>query len=173
MLSNVEPTQFNNIGTVLASPLKFKQHGESGIPVSSLFPHVSECVDELAIVRSMTSNFPEHTFANYFLHTGSGLQGRPSMGAWINYGLGSECQDLPGFIALNGGLIPPGGLDCFGSGFLPASFQGSVFKPSGSGGANITPTEPTAERQRGKLDLIKQLDSFASEHFGKHDAIDH
>jgi len=70
-LFDVEPTQFNNNGTVLASPWKFKKHGESGIPVSSLFPYVAECVDELAIIRSMTSGFPEHTFANYFLHTGS------------------------------------------------------------------------------------------------------
>ena len=171
-LFNVEPTQFNNTGALLASPWKFNQHGESGIPVSELFPHVATCVDELAVVRSMTSNFPEHTFANYFLHTGSGLQGRPSMGAWVNYGLGSECQNLPGFIALNGGLIPPGGLDCFGSGFLPARYQGSVFKPSGSGVANITPPAPTRERQRGKLDLINQLDSFASKHFGQHDAIE-
>ena len=169
-LFNVEPTQFNNNGTLLASPWKFKKHGESGIPVSELFPHIATCVDDLAVVRSMTSNFPEHTFANYFLHTGSGLQGRPSMGAWVNYGLGSECQDLPGFVALNGGLIPPGGLDCFGSGFLPASYQGSVFKPSGSGVANIDRTEPTLARQRGKLDLINQLDGFASESFGKHDA---
>ena len=115
---DVEPTQFDNTGTVLASPWKFKQYGESGIPVSSLFPHVAECVDELAVIRSMVSEFPEHTFANYFLHTGSGLQGRPSMGAWANYGLGSESQNLPGFVVLNGGLIPPGGLDCFGSGFL-------------------------------------------------------
>lgn len=171
-LFNVEPTQFNNNGTLLASPWKFKEHGESGIPVSDLFPHIATCVDEMAVLRSMTSNFPEHTFANYFLHTGSGLQGRPSMGAWVNYGLGSECRDLPGFIAINGGLIPPGGLDCFGSGFLPASYQGSVFKPSGSGVANIERTEPTLARQRGKLDLINQLDSFASENFGRHDAIE-
>ncbi len=133
----VEPTQFNNNGALLASPWKFNQYGESGIPVSDLFPHVATCVDKLAVIRSMVSEFPEHTFANYFLHTGSGLQGRPSMGAWVNYGLGSECQNLPGFVVINGGLIPPGGLDCFGSGFLPASYQGSVFKPSGSGVANI------------------------------------
>ena len=158
---NVEPTQFNNNGNVLASPWKFKQHGESGIPVSDLFPHVATCVDELAVIRSMVSEFPEHTFANYFLHTGSGLQGRPSMGAWVNYGLGSECQNLPGFVVINGGLIPPGGLDCFGSGFLPASYQGSVFKPTGSGVANITRTEPTPRRQRDKLDLISQLDELA------------
>ena len=169
---DVEPTQFNNNGTVLASPWKFKKYGEAGIPVSSLFPYVAECVDELAVVRSMTSGFPEHTFANYFLHTGSALQGRPSMGAWVNYGLGSECQNLPGFVVLNGGLIPPGGLDCFGSGFLPASYQGSVFKPSGMGVANITPTEATPQAQREKLDLVRQLDGMATEQFGKHDSLE-
>ena len=168
----VEPTQFNNIGKVLASPWKFKQHGESGIPVSELFPHVAECVDELALIRSMTSEFPEHTFANYFLHTGSGLQGRPSMGAWVNYGLGSECRNLPGFVVLNGGLIPPGGLDCFGSGFLPASYQGSVFKPSGTGVANITPSEGTPQDQRDKLDFISQLDRLATRQFGRHDSLE-
>lgn len=171
-LFNVEPTQFNNNGTVLASPWKFHNYGESGIPVSTLFPNVATCVDEMAVIRSLVSEFPEHTFANYFLHTGSGLQGRPSMGAWVNYGLGSECQNLPGFVVINGGLIPPGGLDCFGSGFLPASYQGSVFKPSGSGVANITPTEPTPQRQRDKLDLIGKLDSFAAEQFGEHDSLD-
>lgn len=171
-LFDVEPTQFNKIGTVLASPWKFKQHGESGIPVSELFPHVAECVDELAVIRSMTSGFPEHTFANYFLHTGSGLQGRPSMGAWVNYGLGSECQNLPGFVVLNGGLIPPGGMDCFGSGFLPASFQGSLFKPSGTGVANIAPIEATPQVQREKLDLISQLDGLAAKQFGKHDSLE-
>jgi hypothetical protein len=171
-LFDVEPTQFNNNGMVLASPWKFKQHGESGIPVSSLFPNVATCVDELTVIRSMVSEFPEHTFANYFLHTGSGLQGRPSMGAWVNYGLGSECQNLPGFVVINGGLIPPGGLDCFGSGFLPASYQGSVFKPSGSGVANIERTEPTAKLQRDKLDLIRQLDGFAEKQFGRHDSLE-
>lgn len=171
-LFNVEPTQFNNNGNVLASPWKFKKYGDSGIPVSDLFPHVAKHADELCVVRSMVSEFPEHTFANYFLHTGSGLQGRPSMGAWVNYGLGSECKDLPGFVAMNGGLIPPGGLDCFGSGFLPASYQGSVFKPSGSAVANISPTESTAGRQQTKLDLVRQLDQNALPRFGGHDSVE-
>ncbi|WP_145355343.1 DUF1501 domain-containing protein [Roseimaritima multifibrata] len=171
-LFNVEPTQFNNNGNVLASPWKFKKYGDSGIPVSDLFPHVAKHADELCVVRSMVSEFPEHTFANYFLHTGSGLQGRPSMGAWVNYGLGSECKDLPGFVAMNGGLIPPGGLDCFGSGFLPASYQGSVFKPSGSAVANINPTESTAGRQQTKLDLVRQLDQNALPRFGGHDSVE-
>lgn len=169
---SVEPTQFNDNGSLLGSPWHFKQYGESGIPVSSLFPHVATCVDELVVVRSMLSEFPEHTFANYFLHTGSGLQGRPSMGAWINYGLGSECQDLPGFVAINGGLIPPGGLDCFGSGFLPASYQGSVFKPSGTAVANVQRTEATSQQQRSKLELVRQLDELALDQFGRHDSLE-
>ena len=93
----MEPTQFNNNGSTLGALWEFKQYGKSGIPVSSLFPHTAQCVDDLAVIRSMTSNFSEHTNANYFLHTGSGLQGRPSMGAWVGYGLGSESENLPGF----------------------------------------------------------------------------
>ncbi|MCA9092915.1 MAG: DUF1501 domain-containing protein [Planctomycetaceae bacterium] len=168
----VQPTQFNNNGKVLKSPWEFQQHGESGISISTLFPHVAKCVDDLAVVRSMVSEFPEHTFANYFLHTGSGIQGRPSMGAWINYGLGSENQNLPGFVAVNGGLIPPGGLDCFGSGFLPASYQGSVFKPGGTAVANIQRTEPTASRQQQKLDLMRALDRQGLDRNGKHDSLE-
>ncbi len=88
------PTQFNNVGNVLKCPWAFRNCGESGIPVSDLFRHVSECVDDLAIVRSMVSNFSEHTSANYFMHTGSGLQGRPSHGAWVTYGLGQRVPEL-------------------------------------------------------------------------------
>src|SRR4029077_3425784 len=148
------PTQFNNVGNVLACPWKFRNYGESGTPVSDLFPRIGACVDDLSIVRSMVSNFSEHTSANYFIHTGSGLQGRPSHGAWVTYGLGSECQDLPAFVVLNGGLIPPGGMDCFNSGFLPAAHQGSVFKPGTSAIANINRAEPTPDDQRRKLELL-------------------
>jgi hypothetical protein len=168
----VEATQFNDNGNVLASPWKFKQYGEAGIPISELFPHVAKMADELAVVRSMVSEFPEHTFANYFLHTGSGLQGRPSMGAWINYGLGSECENLPGYVVLNGGLIPPGGLDCFASGFLPATYQGSVFVPSGSAVANIQRTESTIEQQMAKLDLVRRLDNQSLASFANHDSLE-
>lgn len=162
-MGKLEPTQFNNIGKVMESPWKFKQRGESGRWVSDLFPNVAKHVDDLAFLQGMTSKFSEHTSANYFLHTGNGLQGRPSMGAWVGYGLGSENQNLPGFIVLNGGLIPPGGLDNFNSGFLPASYQGSIFKPSDNPVANIKRTERTDELQRRKLDLLRQLDEEALE----------
>src|SRR5258707_15775604 len=72
--AKVQPTQFNNVGKVLKSPWKFRQYGQSGIPVSDLFPNVATCVDDMAIIRSMVANFSEHTTANYFMHTGSGLQ---------------------------------------------------------------------------------------------------
>jgi hypothetical protein len=166
------PTQFNNVGKVLRCPWKFRQYGQSGIPVSDLFPHVARCVDDLAIVRSMVSNFSEHTSANYFLHTGSGLQGRPSHGAWVTYGLGSDCQDLPGFVVLNGGLIPPGGVDCFNSGFLPASYQGSVFRPGGVPVANIARSEPAEADQRRKLDLLRTLDHGVLGRMGHHDSLE-
>src|SRR5262249_42025895 len=110
--TRVEPTQFNDVGTVLRSPWKFEEHGKSGIPVSALFPEVATCVDDMALIRSMIANFSEHTNANYFLHSGHGQQGRPSMGAWVTYGLGSESKNLPGFVVLSSGMIPPGGLDC-------------------------------------------------------------
>ena len=171
-LFEVSPTQFNNNGKLLKSPWTFQKYGESGIEVSSLFPHIAQHVDSMAIVRSMTSKFPEHTFANYFLHSGSGLQGRPSMGAWINYGLGSESDDLPGFVVLNGGLIPPGGLDCFGSGFLPATFQGSVLKPQGEAIANVRPFQETDRKQWQKLQLLKALDRATQQQFGEHDEIE-
>jgi len=170
--TRTEPTQFNNIGSTLASPWKFQPYGDSGIPVSDLFPHIAKHVDELAVIRSMTSGFPEHTNANYFLHTGSGLQGRPSLGAWFGYGLGTECQDLPHFVVLNGGLIPPGGLDNFGSGFLPASYQASVFRINDPPVADITRREQNAELQQRKLALIRQLDQGAAERFGHDDLVE-
>ncbi|NBP52574.1 MAG: DUF1501 domain-containing protein, partial [Actinobacteria bacterium] len=107
---------------------------------------------------SMTSDFSEHTNANYFLHTGLGIPGRPSMGAWCSYGLGSENDDLPGFVVIEGGLVPPGGLDCFGAGFLPARHQGSVMRPRGEAVANATPRDP-ADLERRKRQLIARLDS--------------
>jgi len=168
----IEPTQFDNVGSSYGSPWKFKQHGQSGIPVSELFPHIAKHVDDLAVMRAMTSNFPEHTTANYFLHTGSGLQGRPSMGAWLSYGLGSECKDLPGFVVLNGGLIPPGGLDNFNSGFLPASNQASIFQAGNAPVANITPRESTERLQQNKLALLKELDGQLLEQIGHEDQLD-
>src|SRR5262245_31492289 len=125
------PTQFiphDVAPKVLASPWQFEKHGESGTPVSALFPHLAKCVDDLCVVRSMVAGFTEHANANLFLHTGFNQQGKPCVGSWVTYGLGSECQDLPGYIVLRGGFVPAGGTDNFHSGFLPAVYQGSIFR---------------------------------------------
>jgi hypothetical protein len=171
-IGKLEPTQFANVGKVMASPWKFKKRGKSGLWVSDLLPFVAQQADELCVVRSMISRFPEHTSANYFLHTGSGLQGRPSMGSWFSYGLGSLNKNLPDFVVLNGGLIPPGGLDNFNSGFLPAAYQGSVFRSGDPPVANIRRLEASDAHQRSKLDLVKQLDRVIAERSGKPDAIE-
>lgn len=94
------------------------------------------------------------------------------MGAWVGYGLGSENQNLPGFVVLNGGLIPPGGLDNFSSSFLPATFQGSVFKAAKEPVANIQPREARPEMQRSKLDVLRNLDELAKGGFGGEGAVD-
>ena len=169
VIGRLDDTQFDNVGTVMASPWEFARHGESGHWVSSLFPHLAGCADDLAMLHSMTSKFPEHTSANYFLHTGHGLQGRPSMGAWCGYGLGSVNENLPGFVVLNGGLVPPGGLDNFNSGFLPATFQASLFSPGETPVANIRPAETEPSRQQRKLSLIEALDTAASDIRGPQD----
>jgi hypothetical protein len=168
----MEPTQFNNNGNTLGSPWAFRRYGECGLPVSDLFPNVAGHADDLAVIRSMVSNFSEHTSANYFLHTGSGLQGRPSMGAWLGYGLGNGCDDLPAFVVLNGGLIPPGGLDNFNSGFLPATYQGSVFNPGREPLANVRRAEPSEGLQRNKLNYLRRLDASALDRLGRPDAVE-
>ena len=133
---------------------------------------MAECVDDLAVIRSMTSEFSEHSAANYFLHSGHGMQGRPSMGAWISYGLGNDQANLPDFVVLNGGLVPSGGIDNFGSGFLPATYQGSIFKQRGEPVANIKPLEARPELQRSKLELLKSLDVETAKRLGPVDALE-
>ncbi|MCW5557591.1 MAG: DUF1501 domain-containing protein, partial [Verrucomicrobiae bacterium] len=158
--------QFENVGTVLKSPWNFQQHGESGLWISDLFPHLARQADDLCVLRSMTSNFPEHTSANYFLHSGTGLQGRPSLGAWVSYGLGSVNSDLPGYVVLNGGQIPSGGLDNFGSGFLPANHQGSLLHARGTPLANVVPSESSAALQETKRRLVQRLNRQRLEESG-------
>ena len=167
----VEQTQFDSVGKTLKSPWEFHRYGQSGIPVSDLFPAIAQRADDLCVIRSMTSNFAEHTRANYFLHTGHGLQGRPSMGAWAVYGLGSECRNLPGFVVLNGGFVPPGGLDCFHSGFLPATYQGSVFKKGQAPVADLRSSDSQEVRAR-KRSLLRRLEAEVLELTGPNDALE-
>ena len=171
--AKIEPTQFDNVGNTLASPWKFRRYGESGLPVSDLFPNIGRHADKLAVVRSMTSQFSEHNTANYFLHTGLGLAGRPSMGAWLSYGLGSETRDLPGFVVINGGLIPSGGHDNFAAGFLPAVHQATVFKPQSLPIANLSPPKSISEERMHEVrGLLGDLDSGMAENFDHADAVE-
>ena len=158
-IGKLEKTQFDNIGKVMKSPWNFKQRGQCGRWISDLFPHMAELADELCVVRSMTSKFPEHTTANYFFHSGTGLQGRPSMGAWASYGLGRENDNLPGFVVINGGRIPSGGLDCFSNGFLTATHRGSLLNANGTPVANVRPNEHKARSQVLKRQLIGRLNA--------------
>ncbi|HYO83861.1 MAG TPA: DUF1501 domain-containing protein [Bryobacteraceae bacterium] len=162
------PTTVFNIGDkVLGSSFEFQQTGQSGAPVSNLFPHVATCADDLTIIRSMVSDHSEHTSANYFMHSGSGFQGRPSMGGWVVYGLGNESRNLPGFIVLESGLVPPGGLDLFGSGFLPASYQGTLFRKGKHPIADLAPRESSADLQKQKLGLLSRLNAGAVKRLGQ------
>jgi len=166
------PTQFDNVGTVLRSPWAFRRHGKCGMPVSDLFPCVGECADDLCVVRSMVADHSEHTNANYFMHSGIGMQGRPSMGAWATYGLGSVAQDLPGFIVLHSGMIPSGGVDCFTNGFLPATYQGSMFRAGSSPVADLELGEVTPARQRRMMDLMRRLDRRMLARVGDEDRLE-
>src|SRR5262249_25416806 len=139
----VPPTQFiphDRAPIVMRSPWKFRQHGRSGLPVSDLFPHVAGRVDDLCVIRSTVAGFSARATANLSRRSGVSRQGRPSVGAWVASGVGSECQDLPGFIVLKGGQIPAGGPDNFHSGFLPAVYQGSIFRDAEAPVANLQRT---------------------------------
>lgn len=171
-IGKLEKTQFENVGKVLQSPWNFRQYGQTGAWVSDLFPHVARHVDDLCVIRSMTSQFPEHTSANYFLHSGVGLQGRPSLGAWVTYGLGSLNDNLPGYVVLNGGQIPSGGLDNFGSGFLPATYQGSLLQAQGTPLANVVPNEKSSRLQQTKQRLVQRLNQQTLEESGGTDALE-
>jgi hypothetical protein len=159
-------TVFNITDRIYGSPYTFKQYGQSGTPVSELFPHIATCVDDMAIIRSMVADHSEHTAANYFLHSGSGFQGRPSMGAWTTFGLGTESENLPGFIVLDNGLIPPGGIDCFGAGFLPASYQATLFRRGEHPVADLKPIDKSPQEQTDKLGLLAKLNQGVLERFG-------
>ncbi|MBL6757999.1 MAG: DUF1501 domain-containing protein [Planctomycetes bacterium] len=157
----VQRTQFNNNGNVMASPFRFHRHGESGLAVSSMFPHIATVADELAVIRSMTSSVNEHAQGNFLMHTGFPFLGHPSAGSWLHYGLGSASDNLPGFVVLQaGGAVPPhGGVGLFSSGFLPAHHQASILVADRDPAVrNVAPAlGPKAQRRQ--LDLIAELDA--------------
>ncbi len=146
---------------LLGTRRKFARHGQRGTWVSECLPHLAGVVDDLAIVRSMATNVFNHAPAKIFINTGAPQAGRPSMGAWVTYGIGSEAHDLPGFVVLQSGPRGPrGGAPLWGSGFLPTTFQGVPFRSGGEPILNLTsPAGVTAEDQRAVLDTLKELNS--------------
>ena len=142
---------------LMPSPWAFKKHGESGIEISDLYPHLSEHADDLCLINGAWTDIPNHPQALVKLHTGNFQFVRPSMGAWTLYGLGTENQDLPGFITMK----PParlGGAQNYGSAFLPAMFQGTALGMNGSVGiGNIKNEDISTPQQRKQIDLLQKM----------------
>ena len=160
-------------GLPLPSQFPFKKMGQSGTEVSSLFPKIGESIDEIAVIRSMKTDIPAHDFATVMMHTGSGRLVKPSMGSWALYGLGSENQNLPGFVALGGGL---GGATNWRSAFLPGAFQGtlvsSVSAPAEKIIANIKSSHANLADQRKQLDLLRGLNEQHAEQLNRESVLE-
>jgi hypothetical protein len=139
---------------LMASPFRFARHGQSGLPVSELLAHLAACADDLCVIRSMVADNINHANACLQMFTGEQIFSRPSLGSWLLYGLGSETQNLPGFVA----ICPVGGeAALWGSSFLPASYQGTRVADLGHPIANLGNGRWTRDQQRRQLDLVNQL----------------
>ena len=155
----------------LGSPWEFKQRGQSGLWVSELFPNIARVADKIAVVRNMVGEQPLHGQQNLLLHTGRILGQAPSLGAWVSYGLGTENENLPGFVCLNNDWVPNGGLENFGSSFLPARHQATMVRAKGAPMDNIVPAD-TEAKQRRKLALLTAQDSEFTKQSSNAAAID-
>lgn len=155
-----ELTGPEEVGALMRSPFKFAQHGQSGIWVSELMPHLAKVVDDIAIIRSMHTNHPNHEPALFMIHSGRTLPGRPSLGAWVVYGLGSENQNLPAYVVLDDPLgLPNNGTQGWQTGFLPPIYQGTRLRSVGQPILNLHPeVEESAEVVKLGHDLLTRLD---------------
>lgn len=144
---------------LLGSRRKFRQYGQNGTWVSDLLPHTGEVVDELAIVKTCQTELFNHAPAKLFMNAGSGQFGRPSIGAWVTYGLGSECDNLPGFVVLQSGPRGPrGGGVLWGSGMLPTTYQGVALRNQGDPILNLSTADGiSTQDQRGVVDAVREL----------------
>ena len=165
-------TVFNSSARVMPSPFTFARHGSSGAWVSEIFPHVARVVDELAIIRSLHHEISNHSSACYKTHTGEAMAGRPSMGSWITYGLGSPNQDLPGFVVLDCGQAPAGGAATWSSGFLPADFEGVKFLSGEVTVPFLDPLEETRQSQEKKLAVLARLNGRRLQRLGHNSALE-
>jgi hypothetical protein len=152
-------SSFKNKSTLMGTRRKFKQHGRSGAWVSEMFPHMATIVDDITLVQTVATDVFNHAPAKLFMNTGSAQFGRPSMGAWVTYGIGSECSDLPGFVVLQSGPRGPrGGASLWSSGFLPSQYQGVPLRGSGDPIVDLAnPSGIDAIRQRDTIDAVREL----------------
>lgn len=143
---------------VLGPQFRFAQHGQSGAELSEMLPHLATVTDDIAIAKTVHTDLFNHAPAQLFVNTGSGIPGRPSMGSWLSYGLGSEANDLPSFVVLKSGGSLSGGASMWSSGFLPSSHQGVPFRSQGDPILHISnPPGYDTLAQRTSIDLIKNL----------------
>lgn len=147
------------IGNLMKSPFPFAHHGKSGLPISSLFPHIAKFADDLCVVRSMYTDTAAHAGGCLQLNTGTPQIGKPSLGSWVTYGLGTENDSLPSFVVMidpRGG--PIGSASNWSAGFMPAAYQGTLFRGQGSPLLDLaTPPGVSPKQQRESLDLLKTL----------------
>ena len=166
--SYVEGKQFAFLkkdAKLLGTRRKFKKHGESGTELSEVVPHLAEIADDITVLKSMKTDVFNHGPAKLFMNTGTQQFGRPSMGAWVTYGIGSESQNLPGFVVLQSGPRGPrGGAPLWGSGFLPTTYQGVPFLNGADPILNLSsPSGINSERQSEFIDTVNQLNSLRLE----------
>lgn len=148
-------------GNLLGSPFKFQKYGQSGIEYSELIPHTASCADDIAVIRSMYSEHNNHEQALWHIHTGRIVSGRPTIGAWASYALGSENQNLPAYVVLrNDSSLPTDGTRNWSSGFLPPKYQGVHFRHSGTPVLYLQPATPITDKtQQLRRDLLYKLNS--------------
>lgn len=147
------------VGHLMQSPFEFTRHGRSGLPISSLFPHTAMHADDLCVIRSMHADTAAHASGCLQMNTGSIFIGKPCLGSWLSYGLGTTNQNLPSFVVMTdprGG--PIGSASNWTAGYMPAAYQGTLFRSGGSPLLDLATPEGTSDRtQRRSLDLLKSL----------------
>src|SRR5438105_7629366 len=168
LLKGYRAAFINPQSKLLGPKFKFSRHGQSGAELSELLPKLSEVADDIAIVKSMHTDAFNHAPGQIFMHTGSQQFGRPSLGAWTLYGLGSESRDLPGFVVFStGGKGPSGGNSNWGSGFLPTVYQGTQFRTGGDPVLYLSnPRGVDPALQKDTLDGVKALDEMRLKEVG-------
>ncbi len=156
------------IGHLMQSPFEFSEHGSSGLEISSIFPNIARHADDLCVIRSLYTDTAAHASGCIQMNTGSVVIGKPSLGSWLSYGLGTESQDLPSFVVMTdprGG--PIGSASNWSAGFMPAAYQGTLFRSGGSPLLNLEAPEGISDRtQRRSLDMLQELNALHQDGHG-------